>query len=103
MFYIYNFISTLHRSENITFLDSLTSELQTPITFYLRTKTSIVGMHFLSWNMRTILVPKLVSFAKIFRFSSSAPPSSVQCNYLFYITSTRSYDVTFQSYDVELF
>ena len=60
-----------------------------------------MGMHFLSYNMRNILVPKLFGFAKNFRFSSFAPPSSVQLYCLFYGTSSRSYDVTFQSNDVE--
>ena len=44
----------------------LTSELQTPISSCLRTKTSSVGMHFLSKNVSNILVLKLFGFAILF-------------------------------------
>ena len=53
--------------------------------------------------MRNILVPKLFGFAKSFRFSSVAHPTSVHLYCLFNVTSSRSYDVTCQSYDVESF
>ena len=53
--------------------------------------------------MRNIFVPKLFGFAKNFRFSSFAPPSSVQMHCLFYETSSRFYDVTFQSNDAQIF
>ena len=53
--------------------------------------------------MRNILVPKVFGFAKNFRFSSFAPPTSVHLYCLFNVTSSRSYDVTCQSYDVESF
>ena len=48
------------------------------------------------------MVPKLFGCAKDFRFSSFAHPS-VQLYCPFNVTSSRSYDVVFQSYDVELF
>ena len=60
-------------------------------------------MHFLSYDMRNILVPKLFGFAKIFGFSFFPPPASVQLYYLSYVTSSRSNDVTCQSGDVEIF
>ena len=60
-------------------------------------------MHFLSKDIRDILVPKLFGFAKNFRFSFFPPPDSVQLYYLSYVTLSRSNDVTFQSKDVELF
>ena len=50
-------------------------------------------MHFLSKNMRNILVP-------IFFFHLFQPPSSVQWYCLFYVTSSISYGVTFQFNDV---
>ena len=54
--------------------------------------------------MMNILVPKLFCFAVVvFYFSSFAHPSSVQLYCLFYVTSSRSYDVNCQSYDVESF
>ena len=49
--------------------------------------------------MRNILVPTFFGFAKNFRFSSFAPPNSVHLK----IAYSRSYDVTYQSYDVESF
>ena len=60
-------------------------------------------MHFLSLNMRKILVLELFDFAKHFRFSSFAPPSSVRLYCLFYIMPSKSYKVTFQSSEIELF
>ena len=39
-------------------LMQLTSKIQTPITFLFVNKTSSVCRHFLSKNMRKILVPK---------------------------------------------
>ena len=53
--------------------------------------------------MRNILVQKLFGSAEIFRFSSVASPTSVHLYCLFNVTSSRSYDVTCQSYDVEYF
>ena len=53
--------------------------------------------------MRNILVPKLFGFAKNFRFPPFASPTSVHLYCLFDVTSSRSYDVTCQSYDVESF
>ena len=43
------------------------------------TKTSSVGMHFLTngKNVTNYLVSKLFGFAKLFRFALSAPPFSV--------------------------
>ena len=61
------------------------------------------SMHFLSLSMRYIMVPKLFGFAKIFRFSPFSPPTSVHLYCLFNVTSSRSYDVTCQSYYVEPF
>ena len=59
-------------------------------------------MHFLSKNMRIILVPNLFGFAKNFRFPPFAPPTSVHLYCLFNVTS-RSYDVTCQSYALNHF
>ena len=53
--------------------------------------------------MIIILAPKSFGFAKKNRFSSVAPPSLEQLYCLFYGTSSRSYDILFQSNDVELF
>ena len=62
-----------------------------------------MGIHFLSLNMRNILVPEFFGFAKNFGFSFFQPPFSVQLYCLSYITSSRSNDVFCQSEDVESF
>ena len=81
-----------------------TSELQTPITFLFVNENMKCGVCiFLVRNMRNILVPKLFGFAKNFRFSSFASSTSVHLYCLFNVTSSKSYDVTCQSYDVESF
>ena len=50
------------------YLMHFTSELQMAITVLFVNETSSVGMHFLSLNVTTILVPKCFWFAKIVRF-----------------------------------
>ena len=50
-----------------------------------------------------MLVPKLFGFAKKRCFPSFAPPSSVQLNCLFYVMSSRSYDVTFSLMTLKYF
>ena len=61
---------------SIDFLEP-TSEFQTPVTFLLVDKTQSVGIHFLSWIARNILVIKLSGFAEFFTFSAPALMVSV--------------------------
>ena len=72
---------------SIDFLEP-TSEFQTHVTFLLVDKTQSVGIHFLSWIARKMLVIKLSGFAEIFTVSTPALMVSVLAVIVHYATSS---------------
>ena len=60
----------------IDFADQ-TSDFQTPITFFKWSKTQSLGIHFLNWIVKNILVIKFLGLTEILIFLTPAPVVSV--------------------------